>query len=94
MEADSGGIGADGMQRHIPVRAAFCAAGSSECSGDASRYRFCIGGTASGSYVADEKAKNGGGEKSLATDGHTSHFDGSKDQARDKANTKYLLPEG
>jgi len=41
-----------------------------------------------------EKAKNGGGEKSLATDGHTSHFDGSKDQARDKANTKYLLPEG
>ena len=41
-----------------------------------------------------EKAKNGGGEKSLATDGHTSHFDGAKDQARDKANTKYLLPEG
>jgi phosphoenolpyruvate carboxykinase (GTP) len=41
-----------------------------------------------------EKAKNGGGEYSLATKGHTSHFDGPKDQARDKANTKYLLPEG
>jgi phosphoenolpyruvate carboxykinase (GTP) len=41
-----------------------------------------------------EKAKNGGGEHSLATPGHTYHFDGPKDQARDKANTKYLLPKG
>ena len=41
-----------------------------------------------------EKAKNGGGELPLATEGHTYHFDGPKDQARDKANTKYLLPEG
>lgn len=41
-----------------------------------------------------EKAKNGGGEKPLATPGHTYHFDGPKDQARDKANTKYLLPQG
>jgi phosphoenolpyruvate carboxykinase (GTP) len=41
-----------------------------------------------------EKAKNGGGEIPLATEGHTYHFDGPKDQARDKANTKYLLPEG
>ncbi|MHC4950583.1 MAG: phosphoenolpyruvate carboxykinase (GTP) [Planctomycetota bacterium] len=41
-----------------------------------------------------EKAKNGGGEHTLATAGHTYHFDGPKDQARDKANTKYLLPEG
>ena len=41
-----------------------------------------------------EKAKNGGGEHSLAMSGHTYHFDGPKDQARDKANTKYLLPEG
>ncbi len=30
-------------------------------------------------------------EKSLATEGHTIHFDGPSDQARDKANTKYLL---
>jgi phosphoenolpyruvate carboxykinase (GTP) len=41
-----------------------------------------------------EKTKNGGGEIPLATAGHTYHFDGPKDQARDKANTKYLLPEG
>ena len=41
-----------------------------------------------------KKSKNGGGEHSLATPGHTYHFDGPKDQARDKANTKYLLPEG
>ena len=36
----------------------------------------------------------GGGETKLATEGHTYHFDGPKDQARDKANTKYLLPKG
>ena len=41
-----------------------------------------------------DMAKNGGGENPLATPGHTYHFDGPKDQARDKANTKYLLPEG
>jgi phosphoenolpyruvate carboxykinase (GTP) len=31
-------------------------------------------------------------EYKLATEGHTYHFDGYFDQARDKANTKYLLP--
>jgi phosphoenolpyruvate carboxykinase (GTP) len=41
-----------------------------------------------------ELARNGGGEFPLATEGHTGHFDGYNDQARDKANTKYLLPEG
>ena len=39
-------------------------------------------------------AANGGGEHPLNTKGHTYHFDGPKDQARDKANTKYLLPKG
>ena len=33
-------------------------------------------------------------EAKLATEGHTIHFDGYHDQARDKANTKYLLPGG
>ncbi len=33
-------------------------------------------------------------EHPLAIDGHTVHFDGPNDQARDKANTKYLLPKG
>ncbi|MBU1895037.1 MAG: phosphoenolpyruvate carboxykinase (GTP) [Candidatus Omnitrophota bacterium] len=32
-----------------------------------------------------------GEEKTLRTEGHTVHFDGYYDQARDKANTKYLL---
>lgn len=35
-----------------------------------------------------------GEEKKLTIEGHTFHFDGKKDQARDKANTKYLLPKG
>lgn len=35
-----------------------------------------------------------GEEQSLATEGHTVHFDGFNDQARDKARTKYLVPEG
>ncbi len=30
----------------------------------------------------------------LAMEGHTIHYDGPKDQARDKANTKYLVPAG
>ena len=33
-------------------------------------------------------------EKKLKTKGHTIHFDSFFDQARDKANTKYLLPPG
>ncbi|MFH1957847.1 MAG: phosphoenolpyruvate carboxykinase (GTP) [bacterium] len=33
-------------------------------------------------------------EKKLAIEGHTVHFDGFHDQARDKANTKYLLSPG
>jgi len=37
------------------------------------------------------KAIESGEEKPLAMAGHTIHFDGPKDQARDKANTKYLL---
>jgi len=34
-----------------------------------------------------------GEEKALATTGHTIHFDGPQDQARDKKNTRYLLPK-
>ncbi|KKK66763.1 hypothetical protein LCGC14_2960820, partial [marine sediment metagenome] len=39
-------------------------------------------------------ASNGGGEHKLAIEGHTYHFDGYNDQARDPARTKYLLPKG
>jgi len=35
-----------------------------------------------------------GEETPLAIEGHTVHFDGYHDQARDKANTKYLVPKG
>ncbi len=40
------------------------------------------------------RAVEAGEEKPLAIEGHTYHFDGYNDQARDKANTKYLLPAG
>ncbi|MFW9917783.1 MAG: phosphoenolpyruvate carboxykinase domain-containing protein, partial [Candidatus Thorarchaeota archaeon] len=35
-----------------------------------------------------------GEEASLKMEGHTIHFDGFKDQARDTVQTKYLVPEG
>jgi len=38
-----------------------------------------------------EKAKELGEEAALLTDGHTVHFDGYFDQARDKENTKFLV---
>ena len=37
-------------------------------------------------------ALDGGGEDKLAIEGHTYHFDGYHDQARDPARTKYLVP--
>lgn len=39
-------------------------------------------------------AVEAGEEHALAVEGHTYHFDGPSDQGRDKANTKYLVPEG
>jgi len=39
-----------------------------------------------------EQAVATGDESTLAMEGHTVHFDGYHDQARDKANTKYLVP--
>ncbi len=35
-----------------------------------------------------------GEERPLKMEGHTVHFDGLRDQARDKENTKYLVPTG
>jgi len=40
------------------------------------------------------RALETGEERKLAMEGHTVHFDGYKDQARDKKNTKFLLPKG
>ena len=39
-------------------------------------------------------AISAGEEQELAVNGHTVHFDGYYDQARDKKNTKFLLPSG
>ncbi len=44
-------------------------------------------------YIREQAVKDGE-EKKLATNGHTAHFDGYYDQARDKQNTKFLLPKG
>lgn len=44
-------------------------------------------------YIRDLAIKNGE-EIPLNIPGHTCHFDGYYDQARDKAKTKYLLPPG
>ncbi|MEE8638516.1 MAG: phosphoenolpyruvate carboxykinase (GTP), partial [Candidatus Margulisiibacteriota bacterium] len=44
-------------------------------------------------YIRDKAIENGE-ERKLAAPGHTLHFDGFFDQARDKVNTKYLLPSG
>ncbi len=40
------------------------------------------------------KMVRAGEEEELAMDGHTVHFDGYYDQARDKENSKFLLPPG
>lgn len=44
-------------------------------------------------YIRDT-AINNKEESKLAIEGHTVHFDGYFDQARDKAHTKFLLPKG
>jgi phosphoenolpyruvate carboxykinase (GTP) len=44
-------------------------------------------------YIRQESIK-AGEEEELAVEGHTVHFDGYYDQARDKDNSKYLLPPG
>ena len=44
-------------------------------------------------YIRQAAIRNGE-EAELAAKGHTIHFDGYYDQARDKGNTKFLLPKG
>jgi len=41
-----------------------------------------------------DAAVNNKEEAKLSTEGHTIHFDGYNDQARDKNRTKFLLPPG
>ncbi|MBA7599217.1 Phosphoenolpyruvate carboxykinase [GTP] [subsurface metagenome] len=44
-------------------------------------------------YIREEAIRSKE-EKELAIEGHTFHFEGYYDQARDKKNTKFLLPKG
>jgi len=44
-------------------------------------------------YIRNQAIETGD-EMPLAKEGHTVHFDGYFDQGRDKANTKYLVPQG
>lgn len=53
----------------------------------------CTGSKADNDYIRELAIKNGE-ELSLNIPGHTCHFDGYHDQARDKTKTKYLLSPG
>jgi len=57
------------------------------------RVKVCSDDPADIAYIR-QKAIDNGEEIPLMTEGHTVHFDGYYDQGRDKAATKYLLPEG
>lgn len=53
----------------------------------------CTDSQADIAYIR-QLALDQGEETALEIEGHTIHFDGYYDQARDKSNTKYLVPEG
>ena len=53
----------------------------------------CTDSPADTAYIRELAVKNGE-ETPLAITGHTRHFDGYNDQARDTSQTKYLLPPG
>ena len=55
---------------------------------------FVFTGSAADMAYIRELAIKAGEERPLDIPGHTCHFDGYYDQARDKARTKYLLPTG
>jgi len=63
-----------------------------ELTGPASVF-VCTDSEEDRAYIRELAIKNGE-EILLNTPGHTCHFDGYRDQARDKARTKYLLPPG
>ena len=63
-----------------------------ELTGVASVY-VCTDSETDREYIRQRAIKLGE-EIQLKTEGHTCHFDGYNDQARDKSKTKYLLPAG
>lgn len=54
---------------------------------------FVWTGTEEETNYIRQRALELGEERKLATEGHTAHFDGYNDQARDKAHTKFLVPK-
>jgi len=53
----------------------------------------CTGSPEDVNYIREQSILSGE-ERKLATEGHTVHFDGYYDQARDRKNTKFLMPKG
>ncbi|HID93342.1 MAG TPA: phosphoenolpyruvate carboxykinase (GTP), partial [bacterium (Candidatus Stahlbacteria)] len=53
----------------------------------------CTDSTQDIHYIREEAIRTGE-EKKLAIEGHSVHFDGYYDQARDKEQTKFLVPKG
>ncbi|MDD3791969.1 MAG: phosphoenolpyruvate carboxykinase (GTP) [Candidatus Bathyarchaeota archaeon] len=45
-------------------------------------------------FVRKQAIASGEEKATLTLEGHTVHFDGEKDQGRDRKNTKYLVPKG
>lgn len=58
-----------------------------------SKVFVCTDSDEDADFIRREAIKNGEEEK-LALEGHTVHFDGYYDQARDKERTKFLMPKG
>ncbi|MFC2163132.1 phosphoenolpyruvate carboxykinase (GTP) [Candidatus Altiarchaeota archaeon] len=84
---DYGKIEALGNEKVLDFLAQYVA----HCSPDS--VFVCDGSSKDLQYIKD-KALELGEEKPLKVKGHSIHFDNYYDQARDKANTKYLLPKG
>jgi len=79
------------MQLQNPALHEFVAKGIEICNPDS--VFVCTDAAEDIRYIR-EQAVATGEEGKLAIEGHTCHFDGYNDQARDKANTKYLVTPG
>ena len=77
-------LGNDRLNRFVADAIALC---------NPSTVFICTDSQEDATYIRN-RAIETGDEKQLAIDGHTVHFDGFHDQARDKENTRYLTPKG
>ncbi len=79
------------MRIDNPALHEFVAKNIEHCNPD--KVFICTDDPADIKYIREAAIRNGE-EMSLATQGHTVHFDNYSDQARDKAHTLILLPKG